>query len=60
MTETTTKMVVKADGTRQPFDVEKIKKRVDRLLTGLSTDHMMIPTCIDKVVKYAHNGKFQK
>lgn len=52
-----TKMVTKADGTKQPFSIEKLNARINNLTSGLKTEHMMIQTCIDKVVKYAHNGK---
>jgi len=41
----------------QPFDAQKIQSRIDRLLHGLNTQYMMIPSCVDKVVKYAHSGK---
>ena len=57
MTEVVTKMVTKRDGSKQAFAVEKIQKRVNSLINGLHQDHMMIPTCIEKVIKYAHSGK---
>ena len=53
-----TKMVTKRDGTKQEFQIAKLQKRVDALLTGLETDHMGIQGCINKVVKYAHTGKY--
>lgn len=56
-TLTPTKMVTKADGTKQAFSADKITARIDNLMTGLCRDHMMLHTCIDKVVKYAHSGK---
>ena len=59
MTETpTTKMVIKRDGSKQPFSVDKISARIENLVTGLATKYMMTESCVDKVVKYAHNGKF--
>lgn len=51
-------MVIKEDGSKQLFDVEKIRIRINNLTDNLSTEHMMIESCIGKIVKYAHNGKF--
>jgi transcriptional regulator NrdR family protein len=50
-------MVIKDDGTKQPFSVDKITARVEKLMDGLNREHMMVQTCIEKVVKYAQNGK---
>lgn len=55
---TSSRMVIKADGSKQPFSLEKLTNRINRLTEGLNTQFMMIQSCIDKVVKYAHNGKF--
>jgi transcriptional regulator NrdR family protein len=53
-----TKMVIKRDGTTQPFSVEKLQNRVNNLLDGLKSEFMGIPGCIAKVEKYAQNCKF--
>lgn len=53
-----TKLVTKTDGSTQEFSVEKLRARVDNLLEGLETQYMGIDGCINKVVKYAHAGKF--
>ena len=50
------KMVSKRDGTSQEFSVDKLRKRIDNLLEGLSVEHMNIELCIKKVVAYAHSG----
>lgn len=55
---TSSRMVIKADGSKQPFSLEKLTNRINRLTDGLNTEYMMIQSCIDKVVKYAQNGKF--
>ena len=55
----TKKQVTKADGSSQDFSTEKIQKRIDTLLEGLAVEHMSIPTCVDKVIKYAQTGKLK-
>ena len=54
----TAKLVTKANGNTEEFSGEKLRKRVEALLEGLSVEYMSIDTCIDKVVKYAHSGKY--
>ena len=50
--------MIKRDGRKEPFSQEKITKRLNNLLEDLETEYMGIEQCIDKVVKYAHTGKF--
>lgn len=54
----TQKTVTKADGSTQAFDTQKLHNRVNQLLEGLAVEYMGIEGCINKVVKYAHSGKF--
>ena len=51
-------MVTKRDGSQQPFSEDKIRKRIDNLLEGLQTQYMSIDICVNKIVKYAHSGKY--
>jgi transcriptional regulator NrdR family protein len=53
------KLVTKRDGSSQEFSVDKLRNRVNQLLEGLETQYMGIDGCINKVVKYAHSGKFR-
>ena len=54
------KLVTKRDGSTQEFSVEKLRNRVDQLLEGLVTEYMGIDGCLNKVVKYAHAGKYHQ
>lgn len=60
MSQTTTvqKMVTKENGDKQAFEISKLRARIENLTADLATQYMGIDGCVDKIVKYAHNGKY--
>ena len=52
----TTKMVIKRSGERQNLSIEKMRTRLENLLSGL-TKLINLDLIVNKVAKYAQNGK---
>ena len=52
------KMVVKADGTEEPFSVEKLHSHLSKLLEDLNKEYINLDIIIGKVTAGLPSGKF--
>ena len=57
-TPSTTKFVTKRDGTKQPLEADKIKKRIESLADGLNSQFINFDVIVGKVIDGAYDSKF--
>lgn len=56
--QTEGKLVIKRDGSKQPFDSNKILHRIKNLAYGLNSEYVTLQEVVDKVATGLSDGKF--
>lgn len=52
--------VVKRDGTKQPYEKDKVRKRLETLAYGLNEEYVTYTEVVDKVSNGLFDGKFSQ